>query len=87
MFTREAVADETFISDSTNWCKSIVRIDASQFYHFFMCQALPTGLYTGWDLDSESGNFKPRQNKRRSFENLVIPYFQRVRQQCKVKNY
>ena len=32
VFTREAVADETFIRKSANICKSIVGIDASQLY-------------------------------------------------------
>ena len=32
VFTREAVADETHIRKSTNVCKAIVRIVASQFY-------------------------------------------------------
>ena len=32
VFTRKAVVDETFIRKSSNSCKSIVGIDASQFY-------------------------------------------------------
>ena len=32
VFTRKAVGDETFIRKSSNSCKSIVGIDASQFY-------------------------------------------------------
>ena len=62
-FTRKAVVDETFIRDLTNWCKSIVGIGASQLYLFSMCQAMGTGLYTRWELSSESDKFKPRQNK------------------------
>ena len=68
LFTREAVVDETFIRKSTNICKSIVRIDASQLYPYSMCQPMPTGLYTRWDIDSETGRFTPRQSKTRSFE-------------------
>ena len=30
VFTRDAIAEKTFIRDLTNWCNSIVRIDASQ---------------------------------------------------------
>ena len=51
-----------------------------------MCQAVPTGLYTRWQLDLESGNFKPCQNRTRGFENKVMSYFQRVRPQCKVES-
>ena len=34
VFTRKAVEDETFIRDSSNVCKSIGGIDASQFYPY-----------------------------------------------------
>ena len=46
VFTRKAVVDQTFIRDSSNVCKSIVGIDASQLYPYSMCQDMPTGLYT-----------------------------------------
>ena len=62
-FVDETIVDETFIRDSTIWCKSIVGIDASQLHPVSKRQAMPTGLYTRWELDSKSGNFKPRQNK------------------------
>ena len=65
LFTGKAVVGETFIQDSTNWCKSLVGIDDSQLDHFFMCQAMATGLRTRWELNSKSGNFKPRQKTRR----------------------
>ena len=54
VFTRKAVADETFIRKSSNLCKSIVGMDASQLYHYSMCQPMPTGLYTQWEYDSET---------------------------------
>ena len=60
--THKAVVDHTFIKKSTNICKSIVGIDASQLYPYSMCQHMPTGLYTRWDIDSETGRFTPRQN-------------------------
>ena len=82
VFTRKAVVDETFVQKSTNICKSINGIDASQLYPYSMCQPMPTGLYTRWDIDSETGRFTPRQNKTRSFENMVISYFQRTRPDC-----
>ena len=51
VFTRKAVVDETFIRKSANICKSIVGIDASQLYPYWMCQHMPTGFYTRWDSD------------------------------------
>ena len=87
VFTRKAFVDETFIRKSTNICKSIVGIDASQLYPYSMCQPVPTGLYTRWDIDSETGRISPRQNKTRSFENLVKSYFQGTRPDCKIESF
>ena len=86
VFTRKAVVDETFIRKSTNICKSIVGIDASQLYPYSMCQPMPNGLYTSWDIDSENSRFTPRLNKTRSFENMVMSYFQRTRPDCKIES-
>ena len=61
VFTRKAAVDETLIRKSTNLCKSIIGIDASQLYPYSMCQPMPTGLYTRWNYDSESQKFMPRQ--------------------------
>ena len=58
VFTRKAVVDETFIRKSSNLCKSIVGIDASQVYPYSMCQLMPTGLYTRW-----STILKPRDSQ------------------------
>ena len=87
VFTRKAVVDETSIRKSTNIGKSNVGIDASQLYPYSMCQPMPTGLYTRWDLDSETSRFTPRQNKSRSFENMVISYFQRTRPECEIESF
>ena len=53
VFTRKAIVDKTFIRRSNNICKTIVGIDASQLYPFSMCQAMPTGLYTRCEFDSD----------------------------------
>ena len=87
VFTRKAVVDETFVRKSSNICKSIVGIDASQLYPFSMCQPMPTGLYTRWDSDSETSRFTPRQNKTRSFENMVMSYLQRTRPECEIESF
>ena len=87
VFTTKAVENETLPGHSTNWCKPIVENDASQRYLYSMCQVMPTGLYTRWELDFESRNLKPRQNKRWSFENMVMSYFLRVRPRCKVESF
>ena len=67
-FMCKAAVDETFIRDSRSFCKPIDGIDASQLYLYSMCQPTPTGLYTGWEYDTESNRFKPQQNKSRNFE-------------------
>ena len=86
VFTRKAVVDETLIRKSSNLCKSIVGIDASQLYPYSMCQPMPTRLYTRWEYDSEIKRFTARQNKSRSFENMVLSYFQQRRPDCKIES-
>ena len=86
VFTRRAVVG-TFIRKSTNICKSIVGTDASQLYPYSMCQPMSTGLYTRWDFDSETSRFTPRQNKTRSFENMVLSYFQRTRPEYEIESF
>ena len=86
VFTRKTVVDETFIRKSSNLCKSIVGIDASQLYPYSRCQPMPTGLYTRWEYDSETKRFTARQNKSRSFENMVLSYFQQSRPECKIES-
>ena len=87
VFTRKTVVDETFIQKSANIIKSFVGIDATQLYPYSMCQPMPTCLYTRWDLDSETSRFTPRQTKTRSFEDMVMSYFQRTRAGCKIESF
>ena len=47
---------------------------------------MPTGLYTRWNSDTESQKFAPRQNKTRSFENMVFSYFQQTRPECNIES-
>ena len=84
--TRKAVVNETFIRKSSNLCKSIVGIDASQLYPYSMCQPMPTGLYTRWEYDSGNKRFTARQNKSRSSENMVLSCFQQSRPDCKIES-
>ena len=86
VFTRKAFVDEIYIR-RTNICKSIVGIDVSQLYPYSMCQPMPTGLYTRWDIDSETSGFTPQQNKTRSFEKIVMSKFQRTRPDCKIESF
>ena len=44
-------------------------------------------LYTRWDIDSANSRFTPQQNKTRSFENIVMSYFQRTRPDCKIESF
>ena len=87
VFTRKAVVGETYIRDSANVCKTIVGIDASQLYPYSMCQPMPSGLYTRWEFDQDLQRFKPRQNKSRKFENMVMSYFQSIRPDCNIQSF
>ena len=59
VFTREAVVGETKIRFPDKLCKTIIGIDASQLYPSSMCQEIPTGLYTRWEMDAELRNLHP----------------------------
>ena len=72
VFTRKAVVDQAFIQNTENLCKSSGHIDASQLYPFSMCQEIPTGLYTLWELDTDSQKFRARTNRSRTIENMVM---------------
>ena len=87
VFTRKAVVGQTRIRSSSNTCKSIVGIDASLLYHYAMCQPIPTGLYTRWEVDADLQRFKPRSNKIRSFENMVMAFFPNSRQECNIESF
>ena len=51
-----------------------------------MCQPMPTGLYTRWEYDSVTKSFTARQNKSRSFENVLLSYFQQSPPDCKIES-
>ena len=87
VFTRKAVVDETFITNSSIVCKSIVGIDASQPYAFSMSQDMHTGLYTKWNFDTDMQKFQARHNQTRNFENLVIPFYQKTRPECQIESF
>ena len=52
-----------------------------------MCQPMPIGLFTRWDIDSETSRFTPPQNITRSFEKMLMSYFQRTRPDCKNESF
>ena len=78
--------DESFIRKSTTYANLLLGLTLAK-YTFSMCQPMPTGLYTRWDHDSETGRLKPRQNKTRSFENMVKSYFQRTRPEGQIESF
>ena len=87
VFTQKDVVDETFIRDSSNICKSIVGIDASQLYPYSLCQDMPTGLYTRWEFDTDMQKFKARHNRTRTFENMVMYFYQNQDQNVKLRAF
>ena len=76
VFTRKAVVGQTRIRSSSNTCKSKVGIDASQLYSYAMCQPMPTGPHTHWEFNADLQRLKSRFNKTRSFENMVLAFFE-----------
>ena len=49
IFTRYAKVGSWRIKNSSNMCKTIVGIDASQLYPFSMMKDMPAGVYTKWE--------------------------------------
>ena len=62
-------------------------IVASQLYPYSVCQPIPTGLCTRWDLHPQTSRFTPRQNKTRSLENVVMFCFQRGGSDRKIESF
>ena len=58
VFTRKSVVDQTHIRSSGIICKSTMGVYASQIYLFSVSQEMPTGLYTGRELDRDFQKFK-----------------------------
>ena len=87
VFSRKAVVDKIFIRDSSKICKSIVWIYESQFYPCSMCQDMPTWLYTRWEFHSDMQKFNARHNPSRSFENMVMSYYQETKSECRIESF
>ena len=68
-------------------CKSMIDIDSSQLYLYSTRQDMPTVMYTKWDYNKETQNFKARQNRVQTFENMVKSSFRATRPECKIENY
>ena len=87
VFSRKAVVDKIFIRDSSKICKSIVWIYERQFYPYSMCQDMPTWLYTRWEFHSDMQKFNARHNPSRSFENMVMSYYQETKSECRIESF
>ena len=65
VFSRKAVVDKIFNRDSSKICKSIVWIYESQFYPYSMCQDMPTGVLSLFNVSRhanrsrQDGSFIP----------------------------
>ena len=48
---------------------------------------MPTRLYTRWEFNADLQRFKRRFNKTRSFENMVVAFFQNSRPECNIESF
>ena len=87
VFTRKTIVDQTYISNSSNVCKTIDGIDAGHLFLFSICQKMPTGHYKRSGYDSKTDRFKATNNRTRNFENLIISFFQELRPECKIESF
>ena len=85
VFTRKTVVDQTYIWNSENISKSIVGNNASKHYPFSMCKEMPIDLYTQWELDTDSQQFKARTKKSRTSGNMVMSDLQSQRPDCLIE--
>ena len=75
------------LSANQRSCASrFIGMDPSQLYPYSMCQPMPTGWYTRWNYYFESQKLIPRQNKTRSFEKMVLSYFEQTRLECDIES-
>ena len=81
-FHNKSSSKPNFYTQIKNLCKSIVGIDASQFYSYSMCQDMHTGFYTRWYYNEET---EARQNWDLTFENMVMSYFEQPHLNAKTK--
>ena len=86
VFTQKVVVDQITIYNSSNVCRTIVGIDASKLYSFSRCQETPKRIYTRWEYESKTDRSKARHNRTRNFENMVVPFYQELRPECKIEN-
>ena len=79
------VLSKNLLRDSTQYCKTIIGIDATDFHPHSLCHVMPAGLYLSWKQNNESDKFMQRQSRTIKFENIVIFYLQKIRPQCEVE--
>ena len=87
VFLRKAVVDKTPFRKSTNFCKSVVGIDASQLYHYSMFQPVPTSPYTRWKFVSETLDFDFHSKKPAALKIWLCLFFNEQDHKLKVKAF
>ena len=74
VFTRKALVGKTFIKNSSNLCKSLVGIDATQLYTCSMCQYMQKRLYMRWEFNTDMQKVKTSHYRTSNFENMVMSF-------------
>ena len=85
VFTRKAVVDETFIRKSSNLCKSVVGIDASQLHPYSMCQPMPAGMYTRRSMIQNLRGSPLAKTHRAPLRKWFCHFFNKVDQIAKLR--
>ena len=79
IFLRKIEADEILTRGSSNNCISTVGINANQLDPYFMCQPMPTKLFTSCEFGKDSQRVNHKQNKTANCENMVLSYIEQIR--------
>ena len=82
IFTRYAEVGKTMIRNSSNICKTVVGVDASQLYPYAMTQQMPSGGYTRWDWDENHGCFIFKKDGKSELKKKVMDYIQCCNPEC-----
>ena len=84
--TRKFIVVETHIRKSTNACKSIAVLDASNHYPLSIFQPIPTRFYPRNDFDEDFHKLKKLAlTKSQSFNYMVNPCFQQLKPDCRMR--
>ena len=87
VFTRKVLENETFIRKSDNLFISIIVIDAIHYNLILGVRIFPQACIQDRTTMKKHEKVKAKQNRFRTFENIVVSYCQATRTKYKIQCY